>query len=147
MRTVSYKTGTAPASLVVIQGMGRALNPTKRSGKPQESNLSARGYDNVRAKHRSHFELTGEVSKSGLAWAKSVGGGFVNNFRTEAFDTPVRVWAKNSGWLTVAGGKDGLTVTFAPDAVVKYAEVLDEETGEVEVIMGITLFDYMTNYC
>lgn len=126
MKTVSYSTGTAPASLVVVQGMGRALNPTARSGKPTETNLSAHNYDNVVARHRS--------------------GASVNNMRTEAFDTPVKVWEKNTGWMTVAGGKDGLTITFAPGAVVKYAEVVDKD-GEVQVISNITLSEYMHTYC
>lgn len=127
MQTVSYSIGTAPASLVVVQGVGRALNPTARSGRGNACGaLSGREYDHKTSRHRS-----------GLS---------VNNFRTEAFDTPVRVWEKNTGWMTVAGGKDGLTITFAPDAIVKYAEVITK-TGEVIVLSNITLNEYMHTYC
>lgn len=126
MRAVSYLVGTAPASLVVVRGMGRALNPTERSGKPQNTNLSAFTYDNVRSKHKN--------------------GQNVNNFRTEAFDTPIGVTRKNTGWMTVKGGKDGLTITFAPDAVVVYAEVVDKN-GNVEVVTDMLLSDYQNTYC
>jgi hypothetical protein len=126
MNVVSYSRGTAPLALVVVRGTGRALNPTARSGKPTETNLSAHNYDNIKARHRSGVQ--------------------VNNFRTEAFDTPVSVWEKNTGWLTVSGGKDGLTVTYAPGAVVVYAEVVDKE-GNMSVVMGISLKDYMDTYC
>lgn len=130
MYTVSHLRGTAPANLVVVQGVGRALNPTPRSGKPMHTNLSAQGYDNESARHRS--------------------GAHVNNFRTEAFDTPVLVTRKGTGWMTVSGGKDSLSVTFAPDAVVVFALVEQKDKhGNVTVteVRDMSLFDYQEAYC
>lgn len=127
MNTVSYQRGTAPLALVVVRGIGRALNPTARSGKPQGTNLSAHNYDNRLAQH-----LNGKA---------------VNNFRTEAFDTPVSVWKKKTGWMTVSGGRDSLTVTFDPNAVVVYAEVYNKKTDTLDIVTGISLKDYMDTYC
>lgn len=139
MKTISYLTGTAPASLVVVRGHGRALNPTKRSGRPQETNLSAHTYDNKVARHRS--------------------GAYANVVRTDSFDTPVRVFQKNTGWMTVSGGKEKQTVTYAPDAVVVYAEVkrfiVDTVTPSgmefghfiTETVTNIPLSEYMNTYC
>lgn len=127
MFTVSYERGTAPAVAVVIRGIGRSLNPPKRSGRPQNTNLSAHNYDNVYSAHRSGIK--------------------VNTLRTEAFDTPVAVFRKVTGWMTVAGGKDGLTMTYSPDAEVLYAEVYNPETEEVEVITNLPLSEYMDTYC
>lgn len=126
MFTVSYETGTAPASLVVVQGKGRALNPPKRSGRPMNTNLSAHTYDSNYARHNNGMK--------------------VNVERTDAFDTPVKVFRKNTGWMTVAGGKESLTITYAPDAVVKYAEVVLKD-GSVARISNISLSDYLDTYC
>jgi hypothetical protein len=143
MYTISYESGTAPASLLVVQGVGRALNPTTRSGKPQETNLSAHTYDNKSARHRGTFVPA--FVQNGRLWGDFEGRGLVNNLRTEAFDTPVRVWRKKTGWITVAGGKDGLTITFAPDARVVYAVVLREDGPEV--VLDMALDEYLDTYC
>lgn len=131
MYTVSHQRGTAPASLVVVQGIGRALNPTKRSGRPQNTNLSCHDYDKVTSHHRD--------------------GKTVNTFRTDAFDTPVAVFAKVTGWMTVSGGRHGLTVTYSPDSIVRFAEVeqTDPETGDIVTlsISDITLREYLDTYC
>jgi hypothetical protein len=128
MNLVSYLNGTAPARVLVVQGVGRALNPTERSGKPLQTNLSAGNYDNITARHH----MNGTIVP-------------VNNMRVEAFTTPTRTTRKNSGWMTVSGGKDGLSVTFAPDAVVVYAVVVKD--GAETVITNMLLSDYQNFYC
>jgi hypothetical protein len=145
MYTVSYEAGTAPKSLLVVSGIGRALNPTERSGKPQHTNLSAHNYDNVTAQHRGTPAY--RYTERGLDYYDFVGRGPVNEARTEAFDTPVRVWRKVTGWMTVSGGKQGLTVTFSPDARVVLAVVEQGEGEDPIIVTDMSLNDFMDEYC
>lgn len=112
MKSYTVKFGTAPESILVVKGLGRAL--------ASRTNLSAFSYDNKHAFHNGHR---------------------LNVERSASFDTPVRVWAKRTGWITVSGGRTGRTMTFSPDATVVFAVV------NGKVISNMSLKDFAETYC
>jgi hypothetical protein len=113
MRSYTVKFGTAPESILVVKGLGRALDTSS-------TNLSAFNYDSKYARHN---------------------GRLLNVERSASFDTPVRVWAKRTGWITVSGGRTGRTMTFHPDATVVFAVV------NGKVVSNLSLAAFAESYC
>lgn len=111
MQSYTVNYGTAPESILVVKGVGRL----------HFYGASSQEYDSKKAHHRN--------------------GKPVNVERSASFDTPSPVYLRKSGWITVRGGRNGRTITFAPDAVVPYAVV------NGVVVRDITLREYVDTYC